>query len=128
MSTPIRPDPSDTPGDGATRPAAGVASIGASTPSASRAEYAAFLDDLAEIARTSAPGDMRRELEERVAQARRRVVALYDSGVDLAADARDRAQRGLLASREAIADRPLSSVAIAALAGLLVGLLLNRRR
>lgn len=113
MPDPDRPESADPPGRGAPR---------------TRAEYAAFLDDLAEIARTSAPGDVRRELEASVARARRRVVDLVDSGIDLAVDARERAQRGLLVSRETIADRPLASVAIAALAGLLVGLLLNRRR
>lgn len=122
MSTPSYPAPGESPGNG---PAAGRTSTGTADP---RAEFTAFLDDLADLAHGSPQRDVRRELEARVLAARRRLTDLYDAGVDLAVDARDRAQRGLDASRDAIADRPLASVSLAALAGLLVGLLLNRRR
>jgi ElaB/YqjD/DUF883 family membrane-anchored ribosome-binding protein len=96
----------------------------------SRSEFGAFLDDLSELARGGGHGtDLRGEIERRVTQARRRTSAALEQGAALSARARARAQvnHGLAVSRDAVAGRPLSSLAIAAVGGLIVGLLMSRR-
>nr|HMS80183.1 hypothetical protein [Burkholderiaceae bacterium] len=91
-------------------------------------EFGAFLDDLSELARGGGHGtDLRGELERRVAQARTRMNAALDQGMEMSARARDQMHRGIEVSRDAVVERPLSSVAIAAIGGLIVGLLLSRR-
>jgi ElaB/YqjD/DUF883 family membrane-anchored ribosome-binding protein len=45
----------------------------------------------------------------------------------MSARARDQVNRGLDVSRDAVAERPLSYLAMAAVGGLIVGLLLSRR-
>ncbi len=93
-----------------------------------RSEFGAFLDDLSELARGGGHGtDLRGELERRVAQARTRMNAALDQGMEMSARARDQMHRGIEVSRDAVVERPLSSVAIAAIGGLIVGLLLSRR-
>ncbi len=93
-----------------------------------RSEFGAFLDDLSELARRGGQGtELRGELERRVSQARARMSAALDQGMEMSARARDRMNRGIEVSRDAVAERPLSALAIAAVGGLLVGLLLSRR-
>ena len=53
--------------------------------------------------------------------------AALDQGLEMSARARDQMHRGIEVSRDAVVERPLSSVAIAAIGGLIVGLLLSRR-
>jgi ElaB/YqjD/DUF883 family membrane-anchored ribosome-binding protein len=92
-----------------------------------RSEFGAFLDDLSELARGSGQGDLRDELERRVSQARGRMSAALDQGMEMSARARDQMQRGIEYSRDAVVERPLSALSLAAIGGLLVGLLLSRR-
>ena len=93
-----------------------------------RSEFGAFLDDLSELARgAGAHGDLRDELERRVSQARTRMDAALDHGREMSMRARDQVQRGLEVSRDAVGERPLSYVALAAVGGLLIGLLISRR-
>ncbi len=93
-----------------------------------RSEFGAFLDDLSELARGGGHGsDLRGEIERRVAQARSRMSAALDQGREMSARARDQVNRGLDVSRDAVAERPLSYLAMAAVGGLIVGLLLSRR-
>jgi ElaB/YqjD/DUF883 family membrane-anchored ribosome-binding protein len=99
---------------------------------AGRSEFGAFLDELSELAHGShVTSELRVELERRVAQARDRMHATLDQGraltVRATERARDRMQHGVEVSRDAVAERPLSAVALAALGGLLVGLLISRR-
>ncbi|MEI7447443.1 MAG: hypothetical protein WCK28_21325 [Burkholderiales bacterium] len=92
-----------------------------------RSEFGAFLDDLSELARGDGHVDLRGEIERRVSQARGRMNAALDQGMAMTVRAREQMQRGLDVSREAVVDRPLSSIALAAVGGLIVGLLLSRR-
>ena len=93
-----------------------------------RSEFGAFLDDLSELARRGGHStELRGELERRVSQARERMGAAFDQGMEMSARARDRMNRGIEVSRDAVAERPLSSLAIAAVGGLILGLLLSRR-
>jgi ElaB/YqjD/DUF883 family membrane-anchored ribosome-binding protein len=143
MSTHHQPPPAGDPadngsigassssGDPTCRDPGAASGVGAG-PSArrgstSRTEFGAFLDDLTELARGTAPPNMRRELEQRVSQARERIDEMLDPGAELSTQARERMQRGLDASRNAVTERPLSCLAIAAVGGLVLGLLLNRR-
>ncbi|MFM1991171.1 MAG: hypothetical protein RJA99_4128 [Pseudomonadota bacterium] len=91
-----------------------------------RSEFGAFLDDLSELAR-GGHGDLRGEIERRVSHARTRMNAALDQGREMSWRARERMARGLDHSRDAVVERPLSSIALAAAGGLLVGLLLSRR-
>lgn len=91
-----------------------------------RSEFGDFLDDLSELAR-GGQGDLRHEIEHRVAQARTRMSAALDQGRELSTRARAQMVRGLDQSRGAVVEHPLSSIALAAAGGLLVGLLLSRR-
>lgn len=93
---------------------------------ANRSEFGDFLDDLSELAR-GGQGDLRHEIEHRVAQARTRMAAALDQGRELSTRARAQMVRGLDQSRGAVVEHPLSSIALAAAGGLLVGLLLSRR-
>jgi ElaB/YqjD/DUF883 family membrane-anchored ribosome-binding protein len=93
-----------------------------------RSEFGAFLDDLSELARGGGHGtDLRGEIERRVSQARSRMSAALDQGAEMSARAREQMHRGLEVSRDAVAERPLSYLAMAAVGGLIVGLLLSRR-
>ena len=94
-----------------------------------RSEFGAFLDDLSELARGGGGHgtDLRGEIERRVSQARSRMTAALDQGVEMSVRARHQMTRGLEVSRDAVAERPLSYLAMAAVGGLIVGLLLSRR-
>lgn len=92
-----------------------------------RSEFGAFLDDLSELARGGGHADLRGEIERRVSVARERMSTALDQGVEMTARARDQMQRGIDYSRDAVVERPLSYLALAAVGGLLVGLLLARR-
>jgi ElaB/YqjD/DUF883 family membrane-anchored ribosome-binding protein len=94
-----------------------------------RSEFGAFLDDLSELARGEhPPGELHREIERRVSHARGRMSDAIDQGRELSVRARDRMHRGVEYSRDAVTERPLSSVTIAAIGGLIAGLLLSRRQ
>lgn len=93
-----------------------------------RSEFGAFLDDLSELARGGhGPGELRSEIERRVSHARERMSDALHQGRELTVRARDQMNRGIEYSRDAVTERPLSSVTIAAVGGLIVGLLLSRR-
>jgi len=94
----------------------------------SRSEFGAFLDDLSELARGGhAHGDLRSEIEQRVSHARERMDAVLDQGRELSGRARHQVHRSIEYSRDAVAERPLSSMTLAAVGGVIVGLLLSRR-
>jgi ElaB/YqjD/DUF883 family membrane-anchored ribosome-binding protein len=114
------PDPVTRPGSrGWTRP-----------NTSQRSEFGAFLDDLSDLARSAGGGaqaELRGEIEHRVSQARERMSQALDQGVEMSHRARDQMQRGLDYSRDTVSGRPLSSLMVAAVGGLIVGLLLSRR-
>jgi ElaB/YqjD/DUF883 family membrane-anchored ribosome-binding protein len=95
-----------------------------------RSEFGAFLDDLSDLARGTgggAPAELRGEIEHRVSQARERMSQALDQGVEMSHRARDQMQRGIDYSRDTVSGRPLSALMVAAVGGLIVGLLLSRR-
>jgi ElaB/YqjD/DUF883 family membrane-anchored ribosome-binding protein len=93
-----------------------------------RSEFGAFLDDPSTLARRGDHTvDLRDEIERRVSRARARMNEALDQGAALSARAREQMSRGVEVSRDAVADRPLSFLAMAALGGLVLGLLLARR-
>lgn len=107
-----------------------AAGRGGSRPDeANRSEFGAFLDDLSELARGGGgqSADLRGELERRVSQARHRMGAALDQGVEMTVRARDQMHRGVECSREAVSERPLSYLTMAMVGGLLIGMLLSRR-
>lgn len=92
-----------------------------------KGEFSAFLDDLMTLVRSRTgmdSGDLQREIEHRVDRAREQMTAYAQQYSN---QARDSMNRGLDASREMVHERPLSAVAVAAVGGLIVGLLLGRR-
>ncbi len=96
-------------------------------------EFGAFLDDVSELLRGSAgSGDLREMLDARIAQARdtleQAVGQAQEASAAIQARARESVNRTLETSRTAVVERPLSSVALAAVAGLVVGLLIGGRR
>jgi ElaB/YqjD/DUF883 family membrane-anchored ribosome-binding protein len=95
-----------------------------------RSEFGAFLDDLSDLARGAGGGaqaELRGEIERRVSQARDRMSQALDQGVEMSHRARDQMQRGIDYSRDTVSGRPLSALMVAAVGGLIVGLLLSRR-
>ena len=94
---------------------------------AHRSEFGAFLDDLSELARGGGHSDLRSEIERRVSQARSRMSDALDQGVEMGHRAREQMQRGIDYSRDTVSERPLSSMMVVAVGGLIVGLLLSRR-
>ena len=93
-----------------------------------RTDGGAFLDDLSELARGGhGPGELRSEIERRVSHARERMTDALHHGREMTVRARDQMHRGIEYSRDTVTERPLSSVTIAAVGGLLLGLLLSRR-
>lgn len=93
-----------------------------------RSEFVAFLDDLSELAgRGGGQSDLRSEIQRRISEARLRTSSALDHGMEMTARARDQVHRGLDYSRDAVVERPLSSLALAAIGGLLIGLMLSRR-
>ncbi|RPH45454.1 MAG: DUF883 domain-containing protein [Burkholderiales bacterium] len=97
------------------------------TDSGGGSEFGAFLDDLSELARGTGHGDLRGELERRVSQARGRMTEALDQGVEMSHRAREQMRRGIDYSRDTVTERPLSALTVAAVGGLIVGLLLSRR-
>lgn len=99
---------------------------------ARQSELSAFLDDVSELLRGSDASDLREMLEQRVAQARdtlsQAVSQAQEAGAVVQARARESVHRTMETSRGAIVERPLSAVAIAAVGGLVIGLLLGSRR
>ncbi len=95
-----------------------------------RSEFGAFLDDLSELARGnggSVQAELRGEIERRVSQAREQMNQALDQGVEMSHRARDQMRRGIGYSRDTVAERPLASLMVAAVGGLIVGLLMSRR-
>ncbi|MCA3180108.1 MAG: hypothetical protein O9345_04780 [Burkholderiaceae bacterium] len=115
---------SDRPGDGSSAGASGALG-GGTGPTVSDAGLCA----------SGAPGmssgghgtDLRGQIERRMSQARRRTRAALEQGAEMSTRAREQLTHGLEVSRDAVAGRPLSSLAIAAVCGLIVGLLMSRR-
>jgi hypothetical protein len=70
---------------------------------------------------------LRSELERRVGQARDQLNTSIMDSRDVASRAREQIVRRVEASREVLSHRPLSSVTMAAVGGLVIGLLLGRR-
>jgi ElaB/YqjD/DUF883 family membrane-anchored ribosome-binding protein len=93
---------------------------------ATRNELHNLLDDLSTLAR-SGQGDLRSELERRVGQARDQFNTSIMDSRDVASRAREQIVRRVEASREVLSHRPLSSVTMAAIGGMVIGLLLGRR-
>lgn len=92
-----------------------------------KGEFSAFLDDLMTLVRSRTgmdSGDLQREIESRVNLARDQMTAYAQQYGN---QARDSMNRGLDASRDMVHERPLSAVAVAAVGGLIVGLLLGRK-
>lgn len=95
-----------------------------------RSEFGAFLDDLSDLARGAGVGaqaELRGEIERRVSQARDQMNHAIDQGVEMSHHARERMQRGIDYSRDTVSERPLASLMVAAVGGLIVGLLMSRR-
>lgn len=93
-----------------------------------RSEFGAFLDDLSELARgAGGQGDLRSEIERRVSKARGRMTEALDQGVEMSHRAREQMQRGIDYSRHTVSERPLSSLMVVAVGGLVLGLLMSRR-
>ena len=97
-------------------------------------EFSAFLDDLLGLLRNTVGegSDLRGQIEQRVTQAREQLSQALEqaqkTGSEVGAKAREGVQRGVDVSREMVTERPLSSVSIAAVGGLIVGMLLTARR
>lgn len=98
-----------------------------------QSEFGAFLDDLTQLVRGQSGGgggagsELRAEIERRVGMARERMNDALGQAQEAGAMYTERMRRGLDQSREMVAERPLSAVAVAAIGGLIVGMLLNRR-
>ncbi len=92
-----------------------------------RAQLGGFPDDQSELWRGSGASALRSEIEHRVDVTRGRLSAAIDHGRELSAQARDQVRRGIDTSRDVVVERPLSSITVAAIGGLLIGMLLSRR-
>ncbi|MFT3802144.1 MAG: hypothetical protein QM766_13085 [Burkholderiaceae bacterium] len=103
-----------------------------SLPRLNTQEFNDFLDDVATLLESSSGTDIRGEIEKRVKAARvglRDAVSdLTEQSSELAERAREGVERGLDFSRDRVSEHPLSSVGVAAVGGLIVGLLLANRR
>lgn len=95
-------------------------------------EFKDFLDDVSALLETSGASDIRDEIEKRIRTAksglRDAVDGLAGSSSELADRAREGVERSLDYSRDRVTEHPLSSVGVAAVGGLIVGLLLSIRR
>lgn len=89
-------------------------------------ELKALIDELVSLVRVS-QGDLKADLEHRVAEARERLSSTLDQSRELSARAREQMQRSVEASRDVVAHRPLSAIAMSVAVGLVAGLLLSRR-
>lgn len=103
-----------------------------SLPRLDSQEFNDFLDDVATLLESSSGADIRAEIEKRVKTAKASLKGAVDgiseSSSELAERAREGLERSLDYSRDRVAERPLSSVGVAAVGGLIVGLLLAGRR
>jgi ElaB/YqjD/DUF883 family membrane-anchored ribosome-binding protein len=125
-------NPSTMPGDvsgGLSARSHGGARSWTRSDETDRSEFAAFLDDLSELARGNSgqSSELRHELERRVSQARERMSVALDQGMEMSVRARDRMARGIDYSRDAVSERPLSYLGMAMVGGLLIGMLIARR-
>ena len=89
-------------------------------------EIKALIDELVSLVRVS-QGDLKADLEHRVAQARERLGTTLAQSRELSARAREQMQRSVEASRDVVVHRPLSAIAMSVAVGLVAGLLLSRR-
>ncbi|HMN83144.1 MAG TPA: hypothetical protein PKA20_24890 [Burkholderiaceae bacterium] len=97
-------------------------------------ELSSFLDELSDFI-DSTEGDaqaIKAELNRRVHRARGHarslIRAAQDAGSALGDRAADSMHRGLDRSRDMVHERPLSAIALTAIGGLLLGMLLSSRR
>lgn len=102
------------------------------TAGSRRSEFRAFLDDLSALIERSTGRDLRREIEQRVDDARDRLSQAMGQAQEASSMAAERAReamnRTLDASRDVVTERPVVAIAAAAGVGLLIGLLLRSRR
>ena len=89
--------------------------------------YTADSPTLARSTGVGAQAELRGEIERRVSQARDQMNQAIDQGVEMSQHARERMQRGIDHSRDTVSERPLASLMVAAVGGLIVGLLMSRR-
>jgi len=99
-----------------------------------RAELSAIADDVGYLLRNESVvnPELKAQLEQRFDRLRGTVSLMADdareAGERLRHDVQDRVEQRIRASRGAVQERPITSVAMAAIVGLSVGLLLSRRR
>ena len=99
-----------------------------------RAELSAIADDVGYLLRNESVvnPELKAQLEQRFDRLRGTVSLMAgdarEAGDRLRAEVQDRVEHRIRASRGAVQERPITSVAMAAIVGLSVGLLLSRRR
>ena len=90
-------------------------------------ELRRLLDEMADLAR-STQGELRTDLERLLERARDRLASSLEQGREVRIKGVEQLQRGVAVSREAVVDHPVSSVLTSVATGILIGLLLSRRR
>ena len=99
-----------------------------------RDELSAIADDVGYLLRNESVvnPELKAQLEQRFHQLRGTVSLLAEEAVEagdrLRADVEDEVQARITAARDAVQQRPITSVAMAAVIGMSVGMLLSRRR
>ena len=99
-----------------------------------RAELSAIADDVGYLLRNESVvnPELKAQLEQRVDRLRGTVSLMaedaWEAGDRLRTEVQDRVEERIRASRGAVQERPITSVAMAAIVGLSVGMLLARRR
>jgi ElaB/YqjD/DUF883 family membrane-anchored ribosome-binding protein len=137
----MSPDAGDATGpQSATQASAGTETTRPEAPGSETAgrseavqrELSALLDDMADLLRGTALGDLRDQLVSRIDDARhaleRTVDQAQQTGAALTQRAHSEVNRTLSSSREAVHERPLTAVAIGVAAGVVIGLLMGRPR
>lgn len=106
----------------------------ASTPTGTarraQSEFSTFLDDLSELIRGPSgtqPSELRSELERRVGTAREHMSHAMEQAQHAGAMLNDRVQRGMTDARHMVEEKPMQAVTIAAIGGLVLGMLLARK-
>jgi ElaB/YqjD/DUF883 family membrane-anchored ribosome-binding protein len=92
-----------------------------------RSQLDALPEDQSEFPMGSVASELRSEIERRADVTRDLMSAAIDHGRELSEQARDQVRRSVDRSRDAVVERPLSSITLAAIGGLLIGMLLSRR-
>jgi ElaB/YqjD/DUF883 family membrane-anchored ribosome-binding protein len=98
-------------------------------------DFGSFLDDLLQLVRGrvgEAGDELRTQVEERVSLARDQIGGALEqaqqAGSEMSARAREGVQRGIDNSLAVVLERPIASVCIAAVGGLIAGLWIASRR